>query len=497
MISGSRDRAVQNVISAGPFEGTWESLKRYSVPEWYEDSKFGIFIHWGPYAVPAFENEWYSRNMYLKDSTAYDHHVETYGPQTTFGYKDFIPQFTATRFDPDAWASLFKEAGAKYVVPVAEHHDGFAMYDCSFTRWNSVRMGPQRDVLGELAAAVRRQGLVFGASYHRAEHWWFFNGGRDIASDVQDPRYDDLYGPAQPGVFYGQARPAPATNPPDKAFLDDWMARLVELVERYEPQLVYFDWWIEQPAFRPYLSRFAAYYYNRAAQWNRGAAVINYKQGELEGETFAEGSAVYDIERGQMSTISSRFWQSDTSIMRSSWCDVSSPAYKPVNELIGDLVDVVSKNGTLLLNIGPRADGSIPDEAAERLRAIGRWLEVNGEAIYASRPWRVFGEGPTESAAVIHGVYPDEAKGREFTEKDIRFTTREGKLYATFLAWPENGTVAITSLGENGQHQVPITRVELLGSGVPLTWERDAEALRVALPARAVRQHPGVLRITT
>ncbi len=356
--------------------------------------------------MPAFENEWYPRNMYLKDSRAYDHHVETYGPQTTFGYKDFIPQFTARQFDPDAWASLFKEAGAKYVVPVAEHHDGFAMYDCSFTRWNSVRMGPQRDVLGELAAAVRRQGLVFGASYHRAEHWWFFNGGRDVASDVQDPRYDDLYGPAQQ---------RPATNPPDKAFLDDWMARLVELVERYEPQLVYFDWWIEQPAFRPYLSRFAAYYYNRAAQWNRGA-VINYKQGELEGETFAEGSAVYDIERGQMSTISSRFWQSDTSIMRNSWCDVSSPDYKPVNELIGDLVDVVSKNGALLLNIGPRADGSIPDEAAERLRAIGRWLGVNGEAIYASRPWRVFGEGPTESAAVIHGVYGDVKRTRVHRE---------------------------------------------------------------------------------
>lgn len=496
MISGGHDRTVPQVISARPFEETWESLKTYSLPGWYEDSKFGIFIHWGPYTVPAFENEWYPRNMYLRDSSAYNHHVETYGPQTTFGYKDFIPQFTARQFDPDAWASLFKEAGAKYVVPVAEHHDGFAMYDCSFTRWNSVRMGPQRDVLGELAAAVRRQGLVFGTSYHRAEHWWFFNGGRDIASDVQDPRYDDLYGPAQPGVFYGQAQPAPATNPPDKAFLDDWMARLVELVERYQPQLVYFDWWIEQPAFRPYLSRFAAYYYNRAAQWSR-RAVINYKQGELEGETFAEGSAVYDIERGQMSTISARFWQSDTSIMRNSWCDVSSPDYKPVNELIGDLVDVVSKNGALLLNIGPRADGSIPEEAAERLRAIGRWLEVNGEAIYSSRPWRVFGEGPTESAAVIHGVYPDETKGREFTEKDIRFTTREGKLYATFLAWPESGTVAITSLGENGQHQVPITLVELLGSGVPLTWERDAEALRVALPASAPRQHPGVLRITT
>jgi len=488
MISDSRNRTVQQVISSGPFEGTWESLKRYSVPAWYEDGKFGIFIHWGAYAVPAFENEWYPRNMYLKDTPAYNHHLETYGPQTTAGYRDFISQFTAKRFDPDAWASLFKEAGAKYVVPVAEHHDGFAMYDCSLTRWNSTKMGPHRDVLGELAEAVRREGLVFGTSYHRAEHWWFFNGGRDIPSDVLDPRYADLYGPAQP---------RPGTTPPDKAFLDDWMARLVELVERYQPQLVYFDWWIEQPAFRPYLERFAAYYYNLAAQWNRGV-VINYKHGELEGESaFAEGSAVYDIERGQMSATSSRFWQSDSSTVRNSWGHVSSPDYKPVNELIGDLVDVVSKNGALLLNIGPRADGSIPEAAAERLRAIGRWLEVNGEAIYASRPWQVFGEGPTETAAVAHGMYGDE-KGREFTEKDIRFTTREGALYATFLAWPQSGTVAITLLGDKGdQHAVPITRVELLGSGAPLTWERDAAALRVALPAGAPREHPGVLKITT
>jgi alpha-L-fucosidase len=483
----SHDPTVEDVIAAGPYDATWEALGQYTVPSWYEDGKFGIFIHWGPYAVPAFENEWYPRNMYLVDSNAYKHHVETYGPQTTFGYKDFIPQLTASEFDPDAWASLFQEAGARYVVPVAEHHDGFAMYDCSFTRWSSVRMGPQRDVLGELAAAVRRRGLVFGASYHRAEHWWFFNGGRDIESDATDPRYDDLYGPAQP---------RPETNRPDKAFLDDWMARLVELVDRYQPQLVYFDWWIEQPAFRSYLSRFAAYYYNRSAQWNRGA-VINYKHGELKGESaFAEGSAVYDIERGQMRTTSSRFWQSDASIMRNSWCHVSSADYKPVNELIGDLVDVVSKNGALLLNVGPRADGSIPDAAAERLRAVGRWLEVNGEAIYASRPWRVFGEGPTESAPVIHGVYAD-VNGREFTERDIRFTTRGTTLYATFLAWPESGTVTITSLGEHGdRHQVPIAHVELLGSGVPLAWERDGDALRVALPARAPRQHPGVLRIT-
>src|SRR6185312_7726955 len=174
---GEAKKGIQQVIAAGPFEDRWESLQAYTVPDWYVDAKFGIFIHWGVYAVPAFDNEWYSRNMYQPESIAFRHHVETYGPQEYFGYKDFIPQFKAEKFDPQSWASLFKQAGAQYVVPVAEHHDGFAMYRCSFSRWNAFEMGPQRDVLGELATALREQGLTFGCSYHRAEHWWFFDGG--------------------------------------------------------------------------------------------------------------------------------------------------------------------------------------------------------------------------------------------------------------------------------------------------------------------------------
>lgn len=484
MNSEDLKQTMQRVVASGPFTETWQSLKSYSVPAWYEDGKFGIFIHWGPYSVPAFDNEWYPRNLYLKDSVAYRHHLETYGPQTTFGYKDFLPLFQAEHFDPDAWAALFKQAGAKYVVPVAEHHDGFAMYDCSFTRWNAVKMGPQRDVIGELAAATRRQGLTFGLSYHRAEHWWFLNGGKDIPSDVQDPRYADFYGPAQID---------PDSNPPDTAFLDDWLARLGELVDQYQPQLVYFDWWIEQPAFQPYLSQFAAYYYNRAAHWDQGV-VINYKQVDFKDRhAFAEGSAVYDIERGQLSEILPQFWQSDTSIMRNSWCHVASPDYKTVPELIADLVDVVSKNGALLLNIGPRADGVIPEQDAEMLRAIGRWLAINGEAIYASRPWKVFGEGPTMLAG---GSFTD-AKKPDFISQDIRFTTRGEALYATFLAWPESGTLLITSLAEQaGLYPASITRVELLGSDTPLTWARDAAGLRVELPVGKPSEYAGVLKIT-
>jgi alpha-L-fucosidase len=261
------------------------------VPAWYGEARFGIFIHWGPYAVPAFDNEWYPRNMHIPDSPAFKHHRATYGPQTTFGYRDFLPLFRGEHFDPAAWAALFKEAGARFVVPVAEHHDGFAMYNCSFSRWNAVQMGPQRDVLGELAEATRSQGLIFGLSYHRAERWWFFNGGRLFPSDVQDARYADLYGPARP-----------QEEPPDQAFLEDWLARLYELVERYRPALVYFDWWIEQPAFQPYLPRFAAYYYNRAHQWGQDV-VITYKQA-----AFPEGTAVFDIERGRIPESSPQLW---------------------------------------------------------------------------------------------------------------------------------------------------------------------------------------------
>jgi alpha-L-fucosidase len=478
---------VDNIIqqgASGPFTADWESLKMYTVPGWYEDGKFGIFIHWGLYSVPAFDNEWYSRNMYIQDSVAFKHHVETYGPQTTFGYKDFISMFKAEKFDPDAWVALFKQAGAKYIVPVAEHHDGFAMYNCSFSPWNAVQMGPRRDVLGELAAAIRQQGLTFGLSYHRAEHWWFMNGGRAFPSDVQDPRCADFYGPAQV---------EPDKNPPNKAFLDDWMARLCELVENYQPQLIYFDWWIEQPAFQPYLPRFAAYYYNRAAQWQRGV-VINYKQNDFKDRhAFAEGSAVYDVERGQMAEISPRFWQSDTSTLYNSWCHIASPDYKTAASLIADLVDVVSKNGALLLNIGPRADGTIPEQDREILLAIGRWLERNGEAIYGSRPWKIFGEGTTETAS---GSFA-EGHRAHFTCQDIRFTTRDDVLYATTLVWPENGNVLIRSLVEGSDlYPSPIERVELLGSQQPVSWVRDSRGLLIQLPTEKPRDYACTFKIT-
>lgn len=456
------------------FSPSWESLARYTVPDWYEDGKFGIFIHWGVYAVPAFGNEWYPRNMYVSGSKEFIHHRETYGPHSAFGYKDFIPRFAAERFDPDRWAVLFREAGARFVVPVAEHHDGFAMYDSMFTEWTATKRGPKRDIIGELARAVRARELVFGVSSHRAEHWWFFDEGRKFDSDVNDPAYQDFYGPAEP-----------RDSQPDQAYLDNWLARCQEIVDRYQPQLFWFDWWIEQPAFEPYLRRFAAYYYNRAQEWGRGVA-INYKH-----QAFPDGTAVFDVERGQLTDTRPLFWQTDTSVSKSSWGYVQNQNYKTTATIIHDLVDIVSKNGALLLNIGPRPDGTIPESEVAILREIGAWLAVNGEAVYGTRPWKVFGEGPTE---VVGGSFND-TKRASFTDRDLRFTTKGDTLYTIVLGTPV-GEVTIRSLGSNLQlYNRAIGKVRLVGSDAPLAYQRDEGALRVALPERLPSAHALVLAI--
>lgn len=460
------------------FEPTWESLAAYEIPDWYQDAKFGIFIHWGVYSVPAFGNEWYPRNMYRPGTREFDHHVATYGPHTEFGYKDFIPSMTYDRFDPADWADLFRQSGARFVVPVAEHHDGFAMYDSDLTGWCASKMGPKRDLLGDLANAVREAGMVFGLSSHRAEHWFFFDGGRTFPSDVQDPAYEDFYGPAQPAAEDWHDVTA---LPPSEAYLDDWLARMNELVDRYQPQLVWFDWWIQNLAFKRYLQRFAARYYNRGEEWDKGVA-INYKY-----DAFPEGTAVFDVERGQLSGIRSELWQNDTSVSKNSWGYVDAHDYKAVGSIVGDLVDVVSKNGALLLNIGPKADGTIPEREREMLREIGDWLRVNGDAIYDTRPWKVFGEGPTE---VPEGAFTDTNRSA-FTAEDIRFTRKGDRLFAILLSWPES-ECRIRSLASSVGN---VNSVGLLGGPAGLTFRQTDEGLFVTMPSEKPGDHAYVLEI--
>jgi len=453
------------------YEPTWDSLKNYRVPEWFKDAKLGVFVHWGVYAVPAFDNEWYPRNMYRKESAVFAHHRETWGPQSEFGYKDFIPLFKAEKWDPEAWAELFERSGAKYVVPVAEHHDGFAMYESDYTRWNSAKMGPCRDVVAELEKAVRNRGLKFGVSSHRAFNWRFFTYSDEF--DTSNEEYSALYSP-----------PHREDEPADARFLEDWFARTKEIIDRFRPDVLFFDFGWHEDKFAPYRPKVTAYYYNRAVDWGK-EVVLTYK------EKFPVGTAVLDIERGKLDDIREDYWQTDTSVSYKSWCYIEDDEFRTVTSLVHDLVDIVSKNGNLLLNVGPRADGTIPDEATELLVGLGDWLKVNGEAIYGTRHWQTFGEGTTPVAA----GHMTERDSVAFTAEDIRFTTRPGALYAVCLGWPGE-EANIKSLGSGSPLRADmIAEVRMLGSRGALAWSQDENGLKVKTPAEKPCEHAYAFKI--
>ena len=478
-------KQIDEVIAQGPYTDTWDSLCTHPTPSWYARGKFGIFIHWGVYSVPAFGSEWYPRHMYLKGTRENLHHVKTYGPLDQFGYKDFIPLFKGEHFDPEKWAELFQDAGAKFVVPVAEHHDGFQMYKSELSRWNAAEMGPKRDILGELKTEVENRGMVLGASSHRAENYWFFNGGRQIPeADVNKEEFASLYGFAA-GVTRDQNNIY--DNPPCEEHMEDWLLRTCELVDNYRPRLIFFDWWIQQCAWKPYLKKFAAFYYNRAAEWGVEVAI------DAKFDAYVHGSAVKDLERGQLDHITPDLWQNDTSVARNSWGYTAGNDYKKPSDIVLDLVDVVSKNGALLLNIGPKADGTIPAEDEHILREIGRWLKVNGEAIYDTTNWKVFGEGPT---AVPEGHFTD-TYSKNFTSEDIRFTAKGDHIYAIVLRWPENGEVHIRSLGKDMRLlRSSIRDVELLGTGIHPVWSRNEALDLFCGKGLDFKDMPAVLKIT-
>lgn len=467
-----RLKEIDDVIARGTYKDNWGSLSRYKVPEWYKNAKFGIFIHWGVFSVPAFRNEWYPRNMYIKDSEEYKHHIEAYGKHTEFGYKDFIPMFKAEKFNPEEWAELFSQAGAKYAVPVAEHHDGFQLYKSDISEWNSFEKGPCRDILGELKQACENKGIITGASSHRAEHWFFLSGGKEFESDIKEPlKRGDLYWPSMPA---GELHDIHSEPYPTEEYLQEWLVRCCELVDRYSPAVIYFDWWIQHTAFKPYLKKFAAYYYNRAEE--KGTeAVINYKH-----DAFVFGTAVPDVERGQFADRKPFFWQTDTSVALNSWSYTENNNYRSPADIVRDLADIVSKNGCLLLNIGPKADGSIPDEDRKILLEIGDWLKTNGEAIYGTSLWRKYGEGPTQ---IVEGQFTDGIK-KNFSSQDIRFTTANGYLYAIALECSKNGEYLITSLDRQDASQHDnfsgtVKDVRVLGTDEKPCWERANDGLHI------------------
>ena len=470
--------SVDRTANAGPYRPDWESLRRYEAPDWYKDAKFGIFIHWGVYSVPAFGNEWYPRNMYQEGSDEYKHHLATYGPPSTFGYKDFIPRFKAEHFDPVQWAELFKASGARYVVPVFEHHDGFAMYDSGLSDWTAVKMGPHRDMYGELAKALRERGLRLGASSHRIEHNFFLEGGRKIDSDVNDPRYLAFYGPAHTWLD-GKKTLLQDWTYLSNEYLDDWLARGAEIVEKYEPDIMYFDWWIGQPNARRHVAEFASFYYNHAASQGK-VPVINYKDSALE-----EHSAVLDIERGQLSGIRPLYWQTDTSISNKSWGYIENDNFKSAETVVHQLVDIVSKNGNLLLNFPLPNSGELDFEEMTVLEGITAWMAVNSEGIYASRPWKIYGEGPSTKVKIEAGNF-NEDKQKDLSAEDVRFTTKGGTLYAFVMGWPENAVV-VSALGlASPQNPGKIRNVQLLGHGGDLKWKQDEAGLKVEMPEEKI-----------
>lgn len=463
---GAELQRVDRTIAAGPYRADWSSLKTHKDPEWFRDAKLGIYTHWGPVTVGAEDGpggvQWYGKNMYEPKSPTFEYHRQKYGDQTKVGYKDMIPKFTAERFNADDWADLFARSGAKFAGPVAIHHDNFAMWDSRVTRWNSGDMGPRRDITGELERAIRARGLKFITTFHHGFAWQYFEPA--FKFDGADPQHADLY-----------TEPHEPKAPPSRRFLDTWLAMVTEVLYRYQPDLIWYDFELEAVITPEHQQRMFAATYNWADGQRREIGVAHKHR------SIHEHTGILDFERGREDRLVSYPWLTDTSV--GPWFHQKSEKFKTVDQLVDVLVDIVSKNGCMLLNVGPRADGTIPDEGRQLLLGIGEWLLVSGEAIYGTRPWMVYGEGPTRQAK---GGGFSERADRDFTSQDIRFTTKGDALYAFALGWPENGEMTVRSLASAAGK---VTRVRLVGYPGELEWSQTAEGLVVKLPAQKPCEH--------
>lgn len=466
---------IPTKLPPGPVQPTWESLKaNYKVPDWFYEAKFGLFMHWGLYAVPAHHNEWYEKHMYGADRAW---HAEHFGPQDKFGYKDFIPLFTQEKFDPDAWAELFKKAGAMFVVPTAQHHDNFALWDSKVTPFNAKAMGPKRDLIGDLAKAVRARGLKFGVSNHGIENFQFINPPADLAADLK-AKHADLYDPKW-ADFYNVADRSDAAC---ERFLVNWFERNVELIDKYQPDMLWFDNGVDQRYLDPLKLQVAAYYYNRAAQWGKEVSISTKKAAYAPGGNNLQTiGSIIDFEKigtRSPSGIRPGAWQVDHPI-GSTWGYTAGMRVAGTGNVIEALADTVSKNGVLLLNLSPKADGTIPPEQQNTLLGVGEWLRVNGEAIYGTHAWTNFGE--------------DIGGGRNGLK--VRFTVKGDALYAIVLGQlTDNRELNIPSLAAAPNLRGKITHVVLLGAA-ELNFTHDDTGLKVKLPDSIPAGHAFTLKI--
>lgn len=449
------------------FEENWESLSTANVtPNWFLDAKFGIYTHWGPVSgafVNMDENEklagWHGMRMYETNTSNYKHHVKQFGDPAEFNYKYLIEQFSPTAFNAKEWVDLFAKSGAKFAGPVAMHHDNFAMWNSKATRWNSMNYGGI-DVAGELKKEIEAKGMKYMASFHHAFTWKYFAPAHAY-SKIDTADYD-LY--TEPHELESEI--------PSERFRNEWWAKLKEFIDLYQPDLLWFDWWLEN---LPEADRekFLAYYYNKGVEWGKDVAVC-FKE-----TTFPETVAIRDYERGRPNQPKKQAWLTDTS--PGAWFYRSNAKFVTPNDLVDILVDIVSKNGCMLLNVPPNPDGSIPQEMKDLLAEIGNWLAVNGEAIYETRPWIIFGEGPTRIASGGHKI---EEKGKiEYANLDIRFTKKSDSEFFAIVMDTPGTEIQINSLSTLlGVLNNPIEKIELLGSSEVIVWERNEKGLLIQAP---------------
>lgn len=484
-------KQIPTPMAPGPVKPSWDSLQEnYKVPDWFKGAKFGIFMHFGIFSVPAHGNEWYEKFLYaggndsvLKVLGGNDMalgvnsgpnstrawHTEHFGPPEKFGYKDFIPMFKAEHFDADAWAALFKKSGARYVMPGAQHHENFAMWDSKVTPFNSMQMGPKRDVIGELAVAVRKQGMKLGVANHGIENFEFVNPPLELAEKMKAEKVD-LYDPKW-ADFYNYAD---RSNAAMQRFLVNWYERNAELIDKYQPDLIYFDNGVDQRHIDPLKLQLAAYYYNRAKTWGKEVSFTTKKAAFAPSGTNTKTIAsIIDFEGAPPDGIRGGSWVVDRPIGTRSWGYVDGLKANSPQTVIGWLVDTVSKNGTLLLNVSPKSDGTIPQDQQDTLLAIGKWLQTNGEAIYDTHAWTKF-----------------EEEGKEH----IYFTVKGQDLYAILMGKSAGADVAITSLPQGGPAG-SVSSVAMLGGGA-LHYKQDAAGLTVTMPDATESKEAVVLKIS-
>jgi alpha-L-fucosidase len=520
-------QTAARAIAPGPFQPTWDSLKQYQAPDWFRDAKFGLWAHWTAQCVPE-QGDWYARRMYIQGDAANTFHVQTYGHPSDFGFMEIDRLWTAEHWDPGALMDLYARAGAKYFVALANHHDNFDAYDSTHHAWNSVRVGPKKDIVGIWGKLARERGLRFGVTNHSAHAWhWFQTAyGYDPEGTRAGVRYDafrlrkeggngkwwegldpqELYtGPnmvmpegintiKEANAWHDQHDRKWTEEPPptNSAFVQRWFLRCQELVDKYQPDLLYFDD-TELPLGQAGLDIAAHFYNSNIRDRGRLEAVLTSKGLRPD----HVGAMVLDIERGRADRILPAAWQTDTCIgdwhyRRSTF---EQHRYKSADTVIKTLVDIVSKNGNLLLNIPLRGDGTIDDDERQILADLASWMPVNGEGIYGTRPFTVFGEGPPDVKGT--GNF-NENTARAYTAEDIRFTTKGDTLYAFFLGWPADGKLSIKSLAlGSGHHPREIGRIELLGAaGRQLMFTRDATVLVVTLPEKKPSEFVATLKIT-